>query len=164
MQLLLFATTTAYVLATFFRIKEKVADCSLKSHSALSLFIGVACNSIMAFKIFTDGNNGFHYQTLFVIGALSLGICTIFIEKGLQESFFSIFTVPASIVFLFCSTFADGTLAGDHFTHKWFAIHLLLAILGECFFFIAAISSLTYLFVVRRLKKKNRLRAVFFFP
>ena len=57
-----------------------------------------------------------------------------------------------------------GKLAGAHFAQGWFALHLLLAILGECFFMIAAVSSLTYLFVVRRLKKKNRLRAVFFFP
>ncbi|MDD3146689.1 MAG: cytochrome c biogenesis protein CcsA, partial [Candidatus Riflebacteria bacterium] len=104
------------------------------------------------------------YETLFIAGALSLGICTAIIEHGLKETFFSTFSLPASIVMLFCSTFTDGVLMGGQFSQRWFAFHLLLSILGECFFFIAAISSLTYFYVVRRLKKKNRLRAVFFFP
>lgn len=164
MQVLLFATLIGYALATFFRVREKVAGQSFRHHSTFSLALGVTCNAIMTFQSFAGSDLHLQYQTLFITGALSLGICTAVIEHGLKETFFSIFSLPASIVMLFCSTFTDGALMGGQFAQRWFAFHLLLSILGECFFLIAAISSLTYFYVVRRLKKKNRLRAVFFFP
>ncbi len=164
MQVLLFATLAGYALATFFRVKEKVAGRSFRHHSNFSLMLGLSCNTLLAIQAFSHSDLHLQYQALFVAGALSLGICTAITEHGLKETYFSIFSLPASIVLLFCSTFTDGVLAGDHFNQRWFAIHLLLSILGECFFFIAAVSSVTYFYVVRRLKRKNRLRAVFFFP
>ncbi len=164
MQVLLIATLVGYALATFFRVREKVAGQSFRHHSTFSLSLGLTCNAILAFHNYTSSELHLHYETLFIAGALSLGITTAITEHGLKETFFSIFSLPGSIVLLFCSTFADGTLAGGHFAQRWFAVHLLLSILGECFFLIAAISSATYFYVVRRLKKKNRLRAVFFFP
>lgn len=164
MLVLFIATIAAYAVATFFRVKEKVADRSFKHHANFSLFLGLVCNAIMTVKVFALSDAFLHYQSFFIVGALSLGICTLAIEKGLKETYFSIFTIPAMVVFLLCASFVDGKLAGAHFSQGWFAVHLLLAILGECFFFIAAISSVTYFYVVRRLKRKNRLRAVFFFP
>lgn len=164
MQVLLASTLLAYALATFFRVKERVAGHSMPLHANLSFGLGLVCNIILVAEIFAFGDTHLHYRTLFVVSALSLSLSTVAIERVLKEKFFSIFTLPISFVFMICSTFADGTLAGAHFTQGWFATHMLLAILGECFFMIAAVSSVTYLFVVRRLKKKNRLRAVFFFP
>lgn len=164
MQVLLASTLLAYALATFFRVKERVAGHSMPLHANLSFGLGLVCNIILVVEVFAFGDSHLHYRTLFVVSALSLTLSTVAIERVLKEKFFSIFTLPISFVFMVCSTFADGTLAGGHFAHSWFAVHMLLAILGECFFMIAAVSSATYLFVVRRLKKKNRLRAVFFFP
>lgn len=164
MLVLFVSTIAAYALATFFRVKEKVAGHSFAYHATFSLLLGLVLNLIMSIKIFGLSDTYLHYQGLFISGALSLGICTLAIEKGLKETYFSIFTLPAVMVLLLCATFVDGTITGTHFLQKWFALHLFLAILGECFFFIAAISSITYFFVVRRLKQKNRLRAVFFFP
>ncbi|HNX74998.1 MAG TPA: cytochrome c biogenesis protein CcsA [Candidatus Rifleibacterium sp.] len=158
------ATLIGYVLATFFRLREKVAGRSFRHHSTFSLALGLTCNAILTFRAFTLSDGGFHYQAVFLAGALGLGICTAIIEHGLKETFFSIFSLPASVVMLFCSTFADGILTGGQFSQRWFAVHLLLSILGECFFFIAAISSAVYFYVVRRLKKKNRLRALAIFP
>jgi ABC-type uncharacterized transport system permease subunit len=164
MQVLLVSTLVAYALATFFRVKERVAGHGLPVHANLSLWLGLVCNLIFVIEIFAFGGDQLHYRTLFAVGAMSLAIASVAIERILKENFFSIFTLPVCFVFMVCSTFVDGTLVGSHFVRGWFATHLFLAILGECFFMIAALSSLTYLFVVRRLKKKNRLRAVFFFP
>lgn len=164
MLVLFVSTIAAYALATFFRVKEKVAGHSFKYHATFSLILGLLLNLLMSIKIFGLSDTHLHYQGIFIFGALSLGICTLAIEKGLKETYFSIFTLPAVMVLLLCATFVDGTITGTHLLQKWFALHLFLAILGECFFFIAAISSVTYFFVVRRLKQKNRLRAVFFFP
>jgi ABC-type uncharacterized transport system permease subunit len=58
----------------------------------------------------------------------------------------------------------SGKIAGEHFSETWFIVHLITSIAGESFFMIAAISSATYLFVVRKLKSKNKLKAVFMFP
>lgn len=164
MLVIFIATIAAYAIATFFRVKEKVANRSFRHHANFSLYLGLTCNAILTAKVFALSDSHLHYQSLFIIGSLSLGISTLAIEKLLKETYFSIFTIPAMICLLFCASFVDGTLAGAHFSQGWFALHLLLAILGESFFFIAAISSLTYFYVVRRLKRKNRLRAVFFFP
>lgn len=164
MQVLLFATLISYALATFFRVKEKVAGLSFRHHATFSLIAALTCNAILVFRIFALSESHLQYQALFAAGALSLGLSTLAIESLLKESFFSIFSIPASIVFLFCSTFVDGALMGAHFSQGWFAIHLLLSILGESLYFLAAVSSLAYFYMVRRLKKKNRLRAVFYFP
>jgi ABC-type uncharacterized transport system permease subunit len=164
MLVLFLSTIAAYAVATFFRVKEKVSACSFRHHADFSLLLGLTCNAVMIGKVFTVSDTHLHFQSLFLAGAMSLGISTLAIEKCLRETFFSIFTIPAMIVFLICATFVDGTLAGTYFRQGWFATHLLLSILGESFFCIAAISSVTYYYVVRRLKKKNRLRAVFFFP
>ncbi|MBU1107564.1 MAG: cytochrome c biogenesis protein CcsA [Candidatus Riflebacteria bacterium] len=164
MQVLVASTLLAYALATFFRVKEKVAGRSLPLHANLSFWLGLVCNAILALEIFAFDGIYLHYRTLFIVGALSLALCTAAIERLLKENFFSIFTLPASFALMLCSIFAGGKLSGGQFAHGWFALHMVLAILGECFFLIAAVSSVTYLFVVRRLKKKNRLRAVFFFP
>ena len=164
MQVLVASILLAYALATFFRVKERVAGRLLPLHANMSFWLGLVCNAVLAVEIFMLGDSFLHYRTLFVVGALCLALCTAAIERVLKESFFSIFTLPVSFAFMVCSVFADGKLAGGHFAHGWFALHMLLAILGECFFLIAAVSSGTYLYVVRRLKRKNRLRAVFFFP
>lgn len=118
----------------------------------------------MVFRAFSGSDADLHYRELFLTGAMCMGFTTAVIESGLKETFFSIFSLPVSIVMLLCSTFVDGVMTGGQFSQGWFAVHLLLSILGESFFLIAAVSSATYFYVVRRLKKKNRLRAVFIFP
>lgn len=164
MTMLFIASIVAYSIATYFRVKEKVAGRPFKHHTDFSLYLALVCNMVLASRAFVLSDTHLHYQGLFIFGSLSLGISALAIEKGLKESFFSIFTIPSAIVFLICATFVDGKLAGEHFLQGWFALHLFLAILGEIFFCIAALSSITYLYVIRRLKKKNRLRAVFLFP
>jgi ABC-type uncharacterized transport system permease subunit len=96
--------------------------------------------------------------------SFTLAACTLFVELGFKENYLSIFSLPVCITILVLSLLVSGSIEGAQFTQTWFIAHLISSIAGECFFLIAAISSFSYLFVVRRLKKKNRLKAVFLFP
>ncbi len=159
-------TAICYVIATFFRIREKVAGQPMKNHSRMSLLAAIFFN-LQLLYVFTDTTRHsaeFSLGGFFIIGALSLAMATIFIELLLQESYFSAFSLPICLVMLLMSLLMRGHIAGDHFSQPWFLIHLIAAITGECFFLIAAISGATYLFVVRRLKSKNKLKAVSLFP
>lgn len=166
MKTTLAGTLIFYALATFFRIREKVAGAPMKNHSRLSLLAAILANLVLLYLAThnTRVSAEFDLSGFLVVASLSLALTAIFIELMMQESYFSIFALPLCMVLLPVSLLVTGRITGPHFTQPWFLIHLIAAITGECFFLMAAISSLTYLFVVRKLKNKNRLKAVFMFP
>lgn len=166
MQVILIATAISYAFATFFRVREKVAGSPMKNHSRASLIIGFILNMVLLYLTNAGSEKNFELQTnsFLVAGSLSLALCTLAIEMGMKENYFSIFSLPVCLAVLLMSSLVTGKVSGHQFTQAWFAGHLIASIVGECFFVIAAISSTTYLYVVRRLKKKNRLKAVFHFP
>ncbi|NLF96654.1 MAG: hypothetical protein GX569_07950, partial [Candidatus Riflebacteria bacterium] len=68
MQVLLVSTLLAYALATFFRVKERVAGRTMHLHANLSFGLGLVCNLILALEIFALGESHLQYRTLFVVG------------------------------------------------------------------------------------------------
>lgn len=166
MQGTLIATAISYAFATYFRFREKVAGSPMKNHSRASLIIGFILNLVL-FYLITSGSettSELQINSFLITGSLSLALCTIAVEMGMKENYFSIFSLPVCLVVLLMSLLVTGKITGQHFSQPWFAAHLIASISGECFFIIAAVSSGTYLYIVRRLKKKNRLKAVFLFP
>lgn len=166
MGMILAATAVCYAVATFFRLREKVAGGSMKNHSRISLLIGIGFNLILLYVSTHSARTTaeFGLGSLFIIGALSMALAAVFIELMLQENYFSIFALPISLTLLLMSSLAAGQISGTHFAKPWFIAHLITSITGECFFVIAAVSAITYLFVVRKLKSKNRLKALYLFP
>ena len=166
MQIILAATALSYVIATFFRIREKVANAPMKNHSRLSLIFAIILNLALMY-VSTDSartSSEFELASLLIVGCLGLGLASISIEILMHENYFSIFSLPVGTVLLLMSLLVTGQISGPHFSQPWFIAHLIASITGECFFLIAAISSATYLFVVRKLKNKNRLKALYLFP
>ncbi|MGM0599157.1 MAG: cytochrome c biogenesis protein CcsA [Candidatus Rifleibacteriota bacterium] len=166
MQIVLAATIICYALATFFRVREKVVGSRMKNHSKISFIIGLILNVILFYLTVSseNGNSQLETASLLEAASLTLAACTLFVELGLKENYLSIFSLPVCITILVLSLLVSGSIEGAQFSQTWFIAHLISSIAGECFFLIAAISSASYLFVVRRLKKKNRLKAVFLFP
>ena len=138
----------------------------MKRHSTWSFFLGIFLHlAFIALLIKNDsGNLVFKLNTVLVIVSFSLACTAATIELILKEIYFSIFTLPISLVTLLCSSFFTNTLKGLQFQNPLFLLHLIASSCGESYIMIAAISSITYLYSVRRLKKKNRLKAVFLFP
>lgn len=138
----------------------------MKNHSRLSLLAGIGFNLVLLYLSTHSARTSaeFGLSSFLVIAALSLALATIFIELMLQENYFSVFSLPVSIALLLMSLLTTGQISGIHFTRPWFIAHLLASITGEGFFMMAAISSGTYLFVVRKLKSKNRLKALYLLP
>ncbi len=166
MQILLAITAICYALATFFRVREKVAGNCMKNHSRISIFAGIFTNSILLFMQAHQATqtSQLELNSFLITGALSIALCTIAIELVFKENYFSIFSLPVCLAVLLLSMLVSGKISGEHFSETWFIVHLITSIAGESFFMIAAISSATYLFVVRKLKNKNKLKAVFLFP
>lgn len=138
----------------------------MKNHSRLSLLAGIGFNLVLLYLSTHSARTSaeFGLSSFLVIAALSLALASIFIELMLQENYFSVFSLPISLALLLMSLLTTGQVSGAHFTKTWFIAHLLASITGEGFFMMAAISSATYLFVVRKLKSKNRLKALYLFP
>ncbi|HNV73009.1 MAG TPA: cytochrome c biogenesis protein CcsA, partial [Candidatus Ozemobacteraceae bacterium] len=86
------------------------------------------------------------------------------IEWRSREVYFSLFVLPLSIPMVLLAMLRTNMLEGPEFGGPWFLLHIFGTIAGECFFFLAALASATYLYLVRNLKQKNRGRALFFFP
>lgn len=166
MNIILLITCVFYAFATYFRAKEKIDGASMKLHSRWSLGFGFVCHlalcvisfdSIIEFKTLP-------IKSIFMLGSLLLALITTAIELKTKESYFSIFSLPLCIAIILTSSFASGGLNGNQFDNPFFFAHITASIAGECFFLIAAISSVSYLYVVRRLKQKNRIKAVLVMP
>lgn len=138
----------------------------MKHHSRLSLAIGfllhlfISYNALIKFEL----SQIIEIKQILLLSSICLAIITIVIEIWHNEIYLSIFTLPACVVTILSSSIIYGALHGSQFDNPLFFLHLITAIAGECFFIIAAISSISYLYVVRRLKKKNKMKAVLILP
>jgi len=107
---------------------------------------------------------GFSLQNTSLVSSVILVASCFALEIFSGEIFFTIFILPIAIALLIISGISVPLLEGPHFRGPWFLTHVGFSIAGECFFFMASVSAIAYLFVVRKLKSKNRLRAMYFFP
>nr|MBP7634233.1 cytochrome c biogenesis protein CcsA [Candidatus Ozemobacteraceae bacterium] len=98
-----------------------------------------------------------------IAGFILAGICA-WLEWRSGEIFFSLFVLPVAAALFGLAALVEKLLLGSHFSGPWFFLHVGFSIAGECLFFMAALAGATYLFALKRLKEKNRVRAVSFFP
>lgn len=155
-----------YLLAIIFRMVEYLRGCTMTWHARVAL--AVACG---AHLLTTVGGvhgvslgQGLHLGMVTSVGALVLAGSCLALEWRRQETYLSILTLPLVIVMLASAGVSETRWHGPGFRGAWFAAHVLAAVGGEAFFVLAGMTSVSYLFVVRRLKRKNQLRAMQFFP
>ena len=162
MNFLLIAVCLCYALGTLFRAWEKIQDVKMTWHRALSLGGGLILHLILIQRLL--GHPGVSLQEALLIAAGILALLLGLIELTTGETFFSLFVLPLSLILVAVSPQSAALWAGERFFGGWFLAHMLSAITGECFFLLATITGVSYLVVVRKLKQKNRLRAMYFFP
>ncbi|MBI3039294.1 cytochrome c biogenesis protein CcsA [bacterium] len=163
--LLLFAFFT-YGLATVFRVLENVRGKPMTNHGFVALLLGLGCHlASLAMTIQeTASTQVFHIRTLFLTAPAVLVMVCAFIELRGKETIFSVFILPLAMIFMVISGFVDSIMEGPYYHGPIFLTHVVASVSGECFFLLSAISGMAYLFEVRRLKSKNRLRALSLFP
>ncbi|HEY9070451.1 MAG TPA: cytochrome c biogenesis protein CcsA [Candidatus Ozemobacteraceae bacterium] len=167
MQITLAIAVVALLLAAFFRILERAAGKTPAWHGTLTLWIGLAA----AFASFlghpgaaTGAQAGFSLPLALQIAGFVLAAVCAWLEWRSRETFFSLFVLPVSAALLTVAAVGERLLVGTQFRGPWFLLHVGFSIAGECLFFMAALAAITYLIALKRLKDKNRLRAVSFFP
>ena len=134
----------------------------MKWHGTLAMAGGFVSHLLIAGNLYFQP--GVSLQEALVLGSGILVILVGFLEFFTRETFFSIFVLPLCIIFLCFSPLADTISGSEHLRGGVFVTHVLASITGECFFLLATITGAAYLVVVRKLKQKNRLRAMYFFP
>ncbi len=106
----------------------------------------------------------FSSRAAFLLAAGVLALVCAALEWRAGETFFSIFGLPLAGILVGFAGLSESVWQNPLFERPWFLAHVAAAVAGECFFLMAAVSATTYLFMVRRLKSKNRLRALQVFP
>ncbi|MFZ2958476.1 MAG: cytochrome c biogenesis protein CcsA [Candidatus Ozemobacteraceae bacterium] len=154
-----------YGFATLFRLMEKVTARPMTLHGTASLVIGFLAHlTTLGFELHQLGETG-AFRVRFVlsaVAALFVAVC-MFLERR-NDTWFSLFVFPPAIPLAALPLIESPGLSGPAFQGPLFWIHVSGTITGECFFLLAAVSSISYLYQTRRLKAKNRLRAVFLIP
>ncbi len=136
----------------------------MQKHSTISLSIGLILQWTLSIYCLREFSDEFQIKFILIISSTCLTTISALIEIFTKETYFSIFTIPGAIILMLCAHLSFVTVPGSYFGQTWFRLHLILSITGECFFFLAALASLTYFRVVKRLKKKNRIKDLSFFP
>lgn len=156
----------AYGLAAFFRVREKVAGSTMKWHGLGAMGVGFLFHAGALLVLFFAGHGvaEFPLRSAFLGAGAFLVLACFLTELLVHETWFSIFALPVSGLLVVVSPLLEEVLEGTHFRGPLFLGHVFASIAGECFFFLGAISGATYLFLTRKLKQKNRLRAVHFLP
>ncbi len=155
------------LLAAFFRILERAAGRTPAWHGTIALWLGLV--AALVAMLMTSGQKaaasaGFSLPlAVQIAGFMLAGICG-WLEWRSGETFFSLFVLPVAAALLGLAALVEKLLLGSHFSGPWFFLHVGFSIAGECLFFMAALAGATYLFALKRLKEKNRVRAVSFFP
>lgn len=156
----------SYALAAFFRVLEKVSGRPMTWHGWGALIAGFGGHLGVLFLLMgsADQPTGFPTQGApLAAGLILVFICTI-LEITSRESFFTIFVLPLVIGLVGLSPLARAWLTGTHFQGGWFFTHVAAAVAGECFFLMAGLSAAASWYEVRKLKGKNRLRAMKLLP
>lgn len=155
------------LLAAFFRILERAAGRTPAWHGTIALWLGLAATVVSMLTTHCPGISaiaGFSLPlAVQIAGFVLAGICA-WLEWRSRETFFSLFVLPVAAALLGLAAIGERLLVGSHFRGAWFLFHVGFSIAGECLFFMAALAGATYLFALKRLKDKNRVRAVAFFP
>jgi len=155
------------LLAAFFRILERASGRTPAWHGTIALWLGLV--AALAAMMMTHGQKtsmaaGFSLPlAVQIAGFILAGICA-WLEWRSGEIFFSLFVLPVAAALFGLAALVEKLLLGSHFSGPWFFFHVGFSIAGECLFFMAALAGATYLFALKRLKEKNRVRAVSFFP
>jgi ABC-type uncharacterized transport system permease subunit len=159
-------TCLAYLLGLFFRLFEKAFGKPMTWHGLLALGFGLFCHVISLLLTFQQAHAGGFFPRPLVLSAAAAALVTLClgVELRLKDTFYSLLCLPLAIPLTGFSVFLGATLEGPLYQGLWFYAHILLSVSGECCFFLAGFSGLMYLFVLNRLKQKNQLRAVRFFP
>lgn len=167
MTLVIVLLCLCYALAAIFRFMEKVRGVPmLGKHAIAATAIGLILHVGILLSQLQGSDSAARFSASFVtlLAAFTLIIACLFIEWLSREVYFSLFVLPLAIPMVATATLRTRILEGPEFAGPWFFLHIFGAISGECFFFLAALASATYLYLVRNLKQKNRSRALFFFP
>ncbi len=106
----------------------------------------------------------FSSRAAFLLAAGVLAAVCAALEWSTGETFFSIFGLPVAAILVGFAGLSEQVWQNPLFERPWFLAHVAAAVAGECFFLMAAVSAGTYLFMVRRLKSKNRVRALQVLP
>lgn len=167
MNMLLVLTGLAYTLATLTRLGRKISGKSPPEHALwLTLGLGLLAHLAASALFLTGAGAADHFpsRAAFLLAAGVVALVCAALEIWTQETFFSIFGLPVAVILVGFTGLASEVWRHPLFQERWFLAHVAAAVAGECFFLLAAVSAGTYLFMVRRLKSKNRLRAIQFFP
>ena len=170
MNILIVVAGIAYALATLFRVIQKIAEKPMDNHRLITISVGILAHVGAIAALVFGGDSGYsgvggfplRGSLLLTAGLLAL-VCTV-LEASTGETFFSIFVLPIVIVLLVFSGLTTQFIEGTLFQGTWFFLHMGASLAGECFFLMAAISAANYLYLVGKLKSKNRMRAIRLFP
>lgn len=160
----------AYALATATRLRHRLAgaDDSQPRWGLWILALGLLLHAFgVANLLGTTGDTPpwARLQAVAALASLVLAAACLGLELWQRERFVSLFALPLAVALLLFGFISrnPATLPND-IGGLWFGTHVLMSVAGECFFLLAAVVSVAYLFQTRRLKAKNRLRAIGFFP
>ncbi len=156
-----------YAFAAIFRFMEKVRGVpTLGRHAIAATALGLILHIGTLVSQLQGGGSAIRFSPSLaaLLAALTLVIACLLIEWHSREVYFSLFVLPLAIPMVAAAALRTQILEGPEFGGPWFFLHIFGSISGECFFFLAALASATYLYLVRNLKQKNRNRALFFFP
>jgi len=160
-------SATALMLAAFFRILERAAGRAPAWHGTITLWSGLAAallSLLLWHNRVPSATAGFSLPIAVQIAGFVLASICAWLEWRSRETFFSLFVLPVAAALLAVAALGERLLVGTQFSGPWFLLHVGFSIAGECLFFMACLAGVTYLFALRRLKGKNRIRAVSFFP
>lgn len=159
-------TLLSYALATYDRARDRTMGKESSPRGLITVLIGLLAQSWLLYAALeTAGPESvFQLRAAIVLSAVMLALSGLGVELATGEKFFSIIILPVSAVMTIVSPLTETTLMGGQFSGGWFLLHVILALTGKSFFLLSALSAAVYLFSVRKLKAKNRLRAMFFFP
>lgn len=163
---LTFFICAIYLLATFFRLFEKIQGKPMTWHGMVSFALGLLLHFIAVVQMISDGTatQAFHVPLVLCTAAFVMAAGCILLEFQAKETIFSLFILPVVIPLVIVSNVSGTFLQGPMYQGWLFLMHVFSSVSGECFFFFASISGGIYLYVLRRLKKKNHMRAVKIFP
>ncbi|MBF0501322.1 MAG: cytochrome c biogenesis protein CcsA [Candidatus Riflebacteria bacterium] len=158
-------TGLGYALATLFRLLEKVNARPMALHGTVALVVGFISHLItLGIESWQFSISGTFKVRLVIsaVSALLVAVCIFLEQRG--DRWFSFFVFPMAIPLAALPAIDVPGLSGPSFQGGYFWLHVSGAITGEFFFLLAALSAASYLYETRRLKSKNRLRAVFLIP
>lgn len=163
---LLIGMCLCFAAAVTLLMREKVLGRprSLLVHILVGLGAGLSLLCLLALWHASSDPVGFPVRGVPLAASGLLAIISLLTELVFAESFFTILALPTAIGFALLSLLLSGHLIGIQFQGGIFIVHVGFAVAGQCLFIMAAFAATTYLYQLRKLKSKNRMRAIRYFP